>query len=890
MRRLPAPHDAGSTAPAATGMQDFTPRPAMRFRDTEGRSGMERQRRRRSAWSGMMTGTGSRSAAPRAHDGIREAGAETAVVLPTEFEDVGLILRRWLSSRSGGQLPAYEELTLGSLGRFSDEMGVVRSLDGGNGLILRAGSRLRSILGLTDAAGEIARLPAAYRIAFEAAIDEARRTAVPQLRVCRWLVDGTVSTIEITAFPLSCRWCGEYFLVFARARRKQFNLAKLLINSTQEGIVALSVVESRHGRPTDFYIMSINEAAARLLDSTPEALSGKVLSEVLAAVGIARIPAEFLRAAREKRNGGFELSYEHRGASMVLQVGLAATEDILAVTLTDIRDVKARETLFRSMFDENPVPMYVRDRQTEGFSHVNEAALRFYGYDREAFFRRSIGDVRVDVTSRTDRAAGQLDRETVLRHRTADGTELEVIEYTSDITIDQQPAILSTILDITERRRAEAHITYLAHHDPLTGIANRTVFTRELERLTTAATERGERFGVLLIDLDDFKIVNDTLGHAAGDALLREVTSALRRVSRRGDVVARLGGDEFAILLPGIEGRDDIQAFGRRVLNEIAAIHTVDGSEVVAGASIGAALSPDDATETEGLLKCADLGLYQAKRECKGSFRFFESEMDTRIRDRRAIEVDLRSADLDEFVLHYQPIFSVATGRLRGFEALLRWRHPRRGMISPAEFIPLAEETGVIERLGRWVLGQACRDAAAWPKELVLAVNVSPVQFRKGDLVDTVASALGLTGLAPHRLEIEVTESVLLADNTTNLGLLQRLRDMGVRVALDDFGTGYCSMSYLRKFPFSRIKIDRSFIADIDQSPESLAIVRAIISLGASLGIMTTAEGVETAAQLEILRTERCQELQGFLLGRPVPSEDAKAIIAAFFASGERAA
>jgi predicted signal transduction protein with EAL and GGDEF domain len=361
-------------------------------------------------------------------------------------------------------------------------------------------------------------------------------------------------------------------------------------------------------------------------------------------------------------------------------------------------------------------------------------------------------------------------------------------------------------------------------------------------------------------------------------------------VSRRSDIVARLGGDEFAILLPGIEGREDIHAFGQRVLDEIAAIHTIEGTEIAAGASIGAALSPDDATDTEGLLKCADLGLYQAKRECKGSFRFFESEMDTHIRDRRALEVDLRSADLDEFVLHYQPIFSVATGRLRGFEALLRWCHPRRGMISPVEFIPLAEETGVIERLGRWVLGQACQAAAAWPQELVLAVNVSPVQFRKGELVDTVASALGLTGLAPHRLEIEVTESVLLADNSVNLGLLKRLRDMGVRIALDDFGTGYCSMSYLRKFPFSRIKIDRSFIREIDQSPESLAIVRAIISLGASLGIMTTAEGVETAAQLEILRTERCQELQGFLLGRPVSSEDATEIIAAFFAAGERAA
>jgi diguanylate cyclase (GGDEF)-like protein/PAS domain S-box-containing protein len=523
------------------------------------------------------------------------------------------------------------------------------------------------------------------------------------------------------------------------------------------------------------------------------------------------------------------------------------------------------------------------------FINVNEAALRLYGYGRSEFLGRVLSEIRAEgVTGRDSATHG---REQVLRHRTADGREIDVIEYTSEILVDYKPATLSTIVDITERKRAEAHVTYLAHHDPLTGVANRTVFTRELERAAGGLEQDGRRFGVVLIDLDDFKAVNDTQGHAAGDALLREVTSRLKKLAGKGDVIARLGGDEFAILMPTVKSSMEVEGLALRILRDIASIRRVDGVQVSAGASIGAAIAPDDAGDKDDLLKCADLALYRAKQSGKGAFRFFEPEMDHQRRERRALEAELRSAEIDrEFELHYQPILSVRTGKLRGFEALLRWRNPRRGMVPPADFIPIAEETGMLDKLGRWVLIEACRQAATWPAELVLAVNVSPVQFRKGELVEAVGSALVRSGLDPQRLEIEITESVLLVDSAANLAILNQLRDRGVRIALDDFGTGYSSLSYLRQFPFSRLKIDRSFVREIGQSVESLAIIRAIIGLGSSLGIDTTAEGVETVSQLETLRAEKCGELQGFLFSPPVARENVADVIGAFFENVARVA
>jgi diguanylate cyclase (GGDEF)-like protein/PAS domain S-box-containing protein len=820
----------------------------------------------------MPTSTGHESS-QRSASLAESSTAEPAIAIDTEFDDVRLILRRWQAARVDDGLPPYEELTLGSIGRFADEVAVIRRDGDAIHCVLRAGQRFRSVVGLRQTSQSLGDLPHVFTLSIGSAIDQARAAREPRLAVCRWLVDGKVSTIEIVALPLSCRWPGEYFLLFLRPRKSQFNLARLLINSTQEGIVGLSPVESDAG--DDFCILSINEAAARFLGSTVDGLQFTLLSDALRRIGISESPAALTGAVAGGRLTNFELAYELAGSSMVLQVGVDVADGVLAVTLTDVRDLKARETLFRSLFHDNPAPMYVRARGASGFLDVNEAALRLYGYDRAAFLERGLSDIRIE---------GEEDRESVSRHRSADGGVIDVIEYVREIMVDGEPAVLSTIVDITERKRTEAHVTYLAHHDPLTGISNRTVFTRELERAAGSLARDKRGFGVILVDLDDFKTVNDTLGHAAGDALLVEAATRLRNLVRRSDVIARLGGDEFAILLPDTGARREIEGLASRILGEIASIQRIEGAAVSVGASIGVALAPDDAVDTEELLRCADLALYRAKQSGRGTFRFFEREMDRQHRERRALEMELRAARIEsEFEVHYQPIVAVKTGRLRGFEALLRWRNPRRGTVSPAEFIPIAEETGIIDDLGRWVLFEACRQAAAWPAPLVVAVNVSPVQFRKGELVDTVDLALAMTGLEPARLEIEITESVLLADTSANLATLNQLRGRGVRVALDDFGTGYSSLSYVRQFPFHRLKIDRSFVREIGESPESLAIVRAIIGLGTSLGIDTTAEGVETVAQLEALRNENCGELQGYLFSPPVAGDDVAGIIGAFF-------
>jgi len=823
------------------------------------------------------------------HPDSAAVATEETIEIPTEFDDVRYMLHCWQAARINTPLPSYEDFTLGNMGRFADEIAVVHCKPGEAARMLRGGKAVRSILRLGEGQSpDLADVPFIFRQAIDSAIGQSRLTAEPSLALCRWLIENKVSTLEIIAFPLSCRWTGEYFLLMMRPRKAQLNLPKLLINASQQGILGLNPVIGENGQPRDFYILSVNNAAARFLGSQTDLLQFTLLSEALADIGIDVMPERLLRAACGEPIEQFELAYQLDENPLALQVGVDSADGILAVTLTDIRELKSRVTLFRSLFDDNPAPMYVRAQGQEEFLNVNEAALRLYGYDREAFLNLGVSDIRADGPAEDLREKDAASTETSLRHRTADGRILDVIEYTSEVLVDGRPAMLSTIMDITERRRAEAHVTYLAHHDPLTGAANRTVFTREIERAASNLADGGRAFGVLLIDLDDFKAVNDTLGHAAGDALLIEVTKRLKKRVREADIVARLGGDEFAILAPGLEAREQIEVLARRIGQELSAITSVDGRPIRIGASIGGAVAPVDATVAEDLLRCADLALYRAKGSNKGMVRFFEPEMDAQISDRRLLEMDLRNADIArEFEAHFQPILSVQSGKLCGFEALMRWRHPSRGMVPPSEFIPLAEETGQVDRLGRWMLREACVQAVSWPAPLMVAVNVSPVQFRSGGLLKTIEDALRLSGLSPDRLEIEITESVLLDDSAANLALLRQLRERGVRIALDDFGTGYSSLHYLKQFPFNRLKIDRSFVREIDNSPESLAIVRAIIGLGASLGIDTTAEGVETAAQLERLRAERCGELQGFLFSPPVAPGNIADIIGAFY-GGER--
>jgi len=433
--------------------------------------------------------------------------------------------------------------------------------------------------------------------------------------------------------------------------------------------------------------------------------------------------------------------------------------------------------------------------------------------------------------------------------------------------------------DITERRRADERIAHLARHDALTDLPNRVLFHESMDR-ALARMREGEMFAVLCLDLDRFKFINDTLGHPAGDALLQAAAARLMDCLREADLVARLGGDEFAILQMGLERPDAAAALASRIVEAIGEPFEIDGNHVLTSVSIGVALAPHDAAGADELLKRADLALYRAKADGRDRFRFFEAAMDRNAQERRLLELDLRQAlPRGEFELHFQSCISVATGRINGFEALLRWRHPTRGMVPPSEFIPLAEEIGLIVPIGEWVLQQACTEAANWPDEIRVAVNLSAVQFISGRLVDTVAGALARSGLAPRRLELEITESVLLQDDAAACVILNELRTLGTHISLDDFGTGYSSLSYLRRFPFERIKIDRSFVQHLCDNDDCVAIVRAVTGLGRSLGIVTTAEGVETQEQFERLRADHCTEVQGFLFGQPLPAAEVSALL-----------
>jgi diguanylate cyclase (GGDEF)-like protein/PAS domain S-box-containing protein len=459
-----------------------------------------------------------------------------------------------------------------------------------------------------------------------------------------------------------------------------------------------------------------------------------------------------------------------------------------------------------------------------------------------------------------------------------------VVQKGRSIRVVDQPmkggGWVATFEDVTEWEQAQEQISHMARHDALTNLPNRTLFREQLEQALRLA-KRSDQLAVLCLDLDHFKEINDSLGHPVGDALLMEVARRLGECVSENDTVARLGGDEFAIVqfCKNCESTA-VSLLASHVVETIGAPYEIAGHQLVIGVSIGISLAPEDGRNPDDLLKKADLALYRAKADGRGTYRFFETGMDARAQARRMLELDLRSAlRRNEFEVYYQPIRDVAGDRIVAFEALARWNHPLRGSISPLNFIPLAEETGLIVPLGDVVLRKACADAASWSQDVCVAVNLSPVQFRNPNLVPSVKAALAETGLPAHRLELEITESVLLQNSAATLAVLHELRAFGVRISLDDFGTGYSSLSYLRSFPFDKIKIDRSFVTDLATREDSMAIVRAVTGLGKSLGIVTTAEGVETDAQFDLLRREGCTQAQGYLFSRPRPAADVETML-----------
>ena len=430
---------------------------------------------------------------------------------------------------------------------------------------------------------------------------------------------------------------------------------------------------------------------------------------------------------------------------------------------------------------------------------------------------------------------------------------------------------VALVEDITERREAEARIRHLARYDSLTGLPNRMHLRERMEATLAAAGSKPS--AILFVDLDQFKQVNDTLGHPRGDLLLRTVAERLKRLVRESDVVARFGGDEFVVVQTPTSGPEEAATLARRIVAALSETYEIDGHQVVIGASIGIAMAPRDATGADHLLKNADMALYWSKAEQRGTWRFFESGMDVRAQERRGLELDLRNALANgAFEIYYQPLFDLKTMKITTCEALLRWRHPLRGMISPAEFIPVAEEMGLIVEIGNWVLNQACRACATWPGDVRVAVNLSANQFRRGNVTGIVREVLGATGLDPSRLEIEITESVLFQDTRATRLILRQLRELGVRISLDDFGTGYSSLSYLHGLPLNKVKIDRLFLEGLEAGGRALILLRGVARLSADLGLTVTIEGVETEEQLAIVAAEECiNEVQGFLFSVPIP-------------------
>ncbi|MCK1395530.1 EAL domain-containing protein [Bradyrhizobium sp. 1] len=550
----------------------------------------------------------------------------------------------------------------------------------------------------------------------------------------------------------------------------------------------------------------------------------------------------------------------------------------------DITELKQREASFRLLFDGNPVPMIVCALDDERILGVNDAAIAHYGYSRAEFEKlkiRSLQAFESEPPWTTDRSSEEQAGRT-WKHVKADGALIDLAIYSRELTYAERPAVLLALMDITERKRAEARLAFMAQHDGLTGLPNRNLLRQQVDEMLLHGRRSSDKVALLMLGLDNFKSVNDTLGHAVGDKLLRGVAKRLRSTLREDDALARLNSDEFAIVQSGLTRPEDAVLLAKRLLEAIADPYLLDGHSVVIGASIGIAMAPGDGDDSEKLLKSADMALSRAKLDARGTFAFFEAALDAKAQSRRKIEVELRDAIQNDVLRpYYQPLVDLQSGRITGFEALVRWPHAERGMVSPAEFIPVAEETGLINPLGGLMLRRACLDAATWPDDVRVAVNLSPLQFRSGNLLSVVTDALRHSGLPARRLELEITETLLLEKSAQVLATLHALRALGVRISMDDFGTGYSSLSYLRSFPFDKIKIDQSFVRDLGANREAQAIIRSIVSLGKGLGVIITAEGVETEAELSCLRAEGCDEGQGFLFSKARPNAEIISLLAA---------
>ena len=707
------------------------------------------------------------------------------------------------------------------------------------------------------------------------------------LRVASWR-SGTPFT---TAFPL------VLVVALAVVILSGLRIGKSLVSTSR-----LVTLLAGHGRDVVVRLDAagrlnyVSPASVSALGYPPDVLEGQELAafchpedvsalrSLLSAPKLPQGRSEYVFRLRHA-DGGWQPNELYFGFAGSSALGLALRDLTPALESEAMR--RGSETRFR-LLTENAGDMIVLARADRTRVYVSPACHAVLGYRPDEmvgldFLRLVHPDEQAEIARAFARfcvVGGRTTSTHRLRNKNGEYVPIEAAWVAIPAHDGDGHEIVAIVRDISERKRAEARIAFLASHDPLTGLANRLLLQERAED-ALRRVGRGERIAVICLDLDRFKSVNDTMGHAVGDALLRAVGERLSCGVREVDTVARLGGDEFAVLQVGIARTQDVNMLASRLLDLLGQPYEICGQQLRIGASVGAAFAPNDGTAFETLLRKADTALYRAKGMGRGIWCFYDTKMDAGSLAREQLELDLRVAmERGEFLLHYMPLVALKGGRITGFEALLRWRHPQRGMIGPAEFVPIAEETGLIVALGSWVLSEACAEAAGWPEGVRVAVNLSAIQLRSSELLQTVTGALERSGLPACRLELEITESVFMPNDPTTLETLHALRGLGVRIAMDDFGTGYSSLRYLRSFPFDRIKLDRSFVQDLADATGGVVIVRVVAGLGRSLGIPTLAEGVETADQLECLRAEGYDEAQGFHFGRPAGSEATRRLLA----------
>jgi len=632
---------------------------------------------------------------------------------------------------------------------------------------------------------------------------------------------------------------------------------------------ALIVVDPRTG-----IVQDANPRASELFALPRERMLGTSVHGLWSDAGVAR--AAIARGRRFEtvlRRGNVEIVLEV-SASPVLYHGEQGTLLLTREVTQRVRvldALRASEERYRILFENNPQPMWVEDAETGAFLAVNEAAVRHYGWDREKFLTLRSADLRLDPGAAAEQRAGS---PAVERHRTASGEAHDLELSVHEVVFESRRALLVAATDVTARRKAQARLLQAAFYDPLTGLPNRALFKDRLEIAFARAKGReAARFAVFFLDLDRFKLVNDSLGHRAGDELLVQIARRLESCRRAGDTVARLGGDEFTLLVEGVATDEEAIAVAERVHRSLMPPYMIEGHEVFAGASIGIALGGPATERVEHLLRDADTAMYRAKvRGCRHAV--FDSSMHERAMAALRIENELRRAlERGELRVHYQPIVELSSSKILGVEALVRWEHRERGLVPPSEFIPLAEETGLVVPLGHWVLDEACRALSTLPERITLSVNLSGRQLLQPEFCTELKEMLARCRIDPSRLRLELTESMLIGNGAAAIAALTQLRGTGVRLCIDDFGTGYSSLSYLHELPIDSLKIDRSFVGAMGDDERKIKIVQSILVLGKALGIDVVAEGVETQEQVDVLRRLGCERAQGYFFARPVPLE-----------------